>query len=270
MRFIILILSLALFRYMHVGALFSRFKWFPSYVDEIQKVIRKLNIGQGYLAQFAIIFPIFIVFALIYWLFESLLFHFVGFLLSGLYFIYCLDPQNSLIKTLKQLKEKKELIDLDSTHSRDLSAYNILKNLFTDYFAISFWFVVLGPLAAVAYRLFVLVVDAIHAKKLEASYMKAQKALEIIHWLPARVFVLGFSLMGNFITSFDVCIQKILNVRLSSSQLIHDAAFAALDLNPHKEKADLLYAIDIYLLVERTFVLFVVLYALVIIGMLLA
>lgn len=68
-------------------------------------------------------------------------------------------------------------------------------------FGVVFWFVVLGPLGAVVYRIGDLlahdrpVVDAVATSQLGVF---SRRAFEFIDWLPARLTALFFSVIGNF------------------------------------------------------------------------
>lgn len=68
-------------------------------------------------------------------------------------------------------------------------------------FGVVFWFVMLGPVAAVAYRMAHALANERHAgESLEASQLGdfSIRAFELIDWLPVRLTALFFSVIGNF------------------------------------------------------------------------
>lgn len=67
---------------------------------------------------------------------------------------------------------------------------------FQRQFAVLFWFVVLGPAGALAYRL----LQLYHGDK---GGETSAKILFVIDWVPCRLYALGFALTGDFLGSVD-------------------------------------------------------------------
>ncbi len=67
-------------------------------------------------------------------------------------------------------------------------------------FAVLFWFVVLGPLGAVLYRVTTLArADALAGARGDAGFTEAINRLQgILDWVPVRLIALGFALAGSF------------------------------------------------------------------------
>ncbi len=67
-------------------------------------------------------------------------------------------------------------------------------------FAVLFWFVVLGPLGAVLYRVTCLARnDAVAGTRPDAGFAAAIQRLQgILDWVPVRLIALGFALAGSF------------------------------------------------------------------------
>lgn len=67
-------------------------------------------------------------------------------------------------------------------------------------FAVLFWFVVLGPLGAVLYRVTCLARhDAVSGARPDAGFENAIQRLQgILDWVPVRLIALGFALAGSF------------------------------------------------------------------------
>lgn len=71
----------------------------------------------------------------------------------------------------------------------------------TRIFAVLFWFLLLGPLGAVLFRLTCQVRQQVSA---DADYLMAARDLyRILAWIPARISVLSFALAGNFVDTIS-------------------------------------------------------------------
>lgn len=96
-----------------------------------------------------------------------------------------------------------------------------------DFFAVIFWYVLLGPVAAVAYRLLALTLE--HAE----SHGIRERAGQLKHafdWLPVRVLLASFGLVGNFVAANRAMLNDLLNWSIPAPQLLADVAPLAADL----------------------------------------
>ncbi|WP_163832611.1 hypothetical protein [Spartinivicinus ruber] len=86
---------------------------------------------------------------------------------------------------------------------RQLVFYQVMEQLFT----VVFWFIVLGPVAALIYRLneLYLVYRQQHDGSKLASAHVAWDLKYIIEWFPARVLAWSFTLAGNFTKAYHEC-----------------------------------------------------------------
>jgi AmpE protein len=71
---------------------------------------------------------------------------------------------------------------------------------FERWFAVVFWFFVLGPGVALIYRLLHLLSHIHAADEAERAYLR--RWLEWLDWLPARLLGLAFAVTGNFVNGF--------------------------------------------------------------------
>jgi len=74
------------------------------------------------------------------------------------------------------------------------------------WFAVIFWFVVLGPLGAVFYRLSALLKNNETGLESGASddfVAAAQHLYAILGWLPARITAISYAIMGSFVDAID-------------------------------------------------------------------
>jgi AmpE protein len=88
---------------------------------------------------------------------------------------------------------------------------------YQSFFAVIFWYFVLGPVAALAYRLLALAAE--HGK----APGVAQNAAQLRHafdFIPVRLLAASFALVGNFVAVSRVMLLELLNWEISAAQLI--------------------------------------------------
>jgi AmpE protein len=95
---------------------------------------------------------------------------------------------------------------------------------YQSFFAVIFWYALLGPLAALAYRLVALTSE--HA----AQPVLRETAVQVRHgfdWLPVRVLAASFALVGNFAGVSRALLHELLSWDISAAQLVIITARAA-------------------------------------------
>lgn len=95
------------------------------------------------------------------------------------------------------------------------------------FFAVIFWYVLLGPVAALAYRLLSLTVE--HARH-EGLRDCAGQLLHAFDWLPVRVLLASLGLVGNFVAANRALLPDLLHWDVSAQQLLANVGPAAADL----------------------------------------
>ncbi|MCJ0975377.1 regulatory signaling modulator protein AmpE [Pseudomonas sp. PS1] len=95
------------------------------------------------------------------------------------------------------------------------------------FFAVIFWYLLLGPMAALAYRLLVLCVA--HGRS-EALRERAGSLLHAFDWLPVRVLLASFGLVGNFVALHHAVLKDLLHWDIPARRLLAEAGPAAADL----------------------------------------
>lgn len=96
-----------------------------------------------------------------------------------------------------------------------------------DFFAVIFWYVLLGPVAALAYRLLALTLEYAesHAIRERAGQLK-----HAFDWLPVRVLLASFGLVGNFVAANRAMLNDLLNWSIPAPRLLADVAPLTADL----------------------------------------
>lgn len=95
---------------------------------------------------------------------------------------------------------------------------------YQSFFAVIFWYALLGPLAALAYRLLALTVEHAQDPSLQARAGQWRHALD---WVPVRLLAGSFALVGSFVAVSRVLLNELLNWNVSAAQLIANSGRAA-------------------------------------------
>ncbi|MBM7061521.1 regulatory signaling modulator protein AmpE [Pseudomonas sp. UL073] len=117
-------------------------------------------------------------------------------------------------------------VDEERTLLQRVQAY-LLWQGYQSFFAVIFWYALLGPLAALAYRLLALSGEQAQQPALREQALQLRHALD---WLPVRVLAASFALVGNFMAVTRVVLHELLNWDIPAAQLVDKAGHAADDL----------------------------------------
>lgn len=93
----------------------------------------------------------------------------------------------------------------------------LLWQAYQSFFAVIFWYFLLGPGAALAYRLLALCAEHSRQPALKA---RAEQLRHVMDWLPVRVLTLSFALVGNFVAVMRLMLHELLNWRISAGHLV--------------------------------------------------
>nr|WP_145191872.1 regulatory signaling modulator protein AmpE [Pseudomonas sp. URMO17WK12:I11] len=118
---------------------------------------------------------------------------------------------------------------------------HLLWQAYQGFFAVIFWYFVLGPLAALAYRLVALIAE--HAGQ-PAVQLQAARLRHILDWLPVRVLAVSFALVGNFVAVMRVMLHELLNGRISAAHLVTKVGRIADDSAPQETSQRALAGLD--------------------------
>lgn len=276
MEFIAVVIALLVERYLHIDSYICRFNWFQAYIKQLENALSKTGLFKGVMGLIIIILPILIVVGLVYYLLHSLFWGFTGFILATLILIYCLGPRDfytrfeayfvAAVRDDAAAKEKavEKLLCVVPEDAIDVPRA-LTKSVFNHFnyeiFTVIFWFLVLGPLAAVLYRIVAEVHRYAHTKdsSLESMLSSATWAMQIIEWIPLRIMALGFALMGDFQKSFGYWLKNVIGTIKENYQFAQSVGLAALgilsDSDGSHDMAEVKAALR---LVDRTLILFIV------------
>lgn len=97
---------------------------------------------------------------------------------------------------------------------------------FQGFFAVIFFYLIAGPLAALTYRLLVLTSEQVIWPEAAG---KATRLLHILDWLPVRLLSASFALIGNFITVNRALMHDLLCINEPANSLLSKAGRAAVE-----------------------------------------
>ncbi|MBV7546607.1 regulatory signaling modulator protein AmpE [Pseudomonas sp. PDM26] len=94
---------------------------------------------------------------------------------------------------------------------------HLLWEAYHSFFAVIFWYFLLGPVAALSYRLLALAEE--HGKN-PAVVERAGQLRHAFDWVPVRLLAASLALVGNFVAVSRVMLHELLNWNISAAQLI--------------------------------------------------
>lgn len=94
------------------------------------------------------------------------------------------------------------------------------------FFAIVFYYLIGGPLAALTYRLLILSAEQVQWPEAAG---RATRLLHILDWLPVRLLSASFALIGNFITVNRALMHDLLCITEPGDALLSKAGRAAVE-----------------------------------------
>jgi len=118
---------------------------------------------------------------------------------------------------------------------------HLLWQAYQSFFAVIFWYFLLGPVAALAYRLLAL------ASEHSQNPLVAERAGQLRHafdWLPVRLLAASFALVGNFVAVSRVMLHELLSWDISAAQLVEKVGLVAAEIPPPVVGADGINSLD--------------------------
>lgn len=219
MKLLVILLCLFSERYLVHAISYQRFYWFENYYQYIKRRAEPHSFFTNPWVFLAlVIIPIVLLTALVYFLLCGILFGLMGLLLSVALFFYSLGPQNVFYPV---------------TQSESESSKQLVSNYFSmvnrQLFAVIFWYIVAGPIAALTYRLFVL------CREIPEISIQAIEVTDLLEWIPARITVLLFLLVGNFQKGFKLFVNFILAKPGANNEMLSECGLQAAQANESTE-----------------------------------
>ncbi|MGE3920887.1 MAG: regulatory signaling modulator protein AmpE [Gammaproteobacteria bacterium] len=282
MKFIIILLGLALECGLHAGRYLYRFNWFEEYTEYLRKWMSKTNLWRSYYGVAAVVLPLVIVIGILYCLLHYI--YHLDYLLAFIVLIYCFGPHDihsSVRKYLASMEAGNEadakkdlenfLVEKPTEKSALFRAVTkvIFKHVNQDIFAVLFWFVFLGPIGAVLYRSVALLADSSsNANSNHAELNKASNCvLDVLDWVPVRLLGIGYALVGNFMPTFKYWLSNVFTGVSKTHELNLNTGLLAIDIDEtNLSAADVKENKSAMDLSDRTLMVYVILLALIVVG----
>jgi AmpE protein len=118
---------------------------------------------------------------------------------------------------------------------------HLLWEAYQSFFAVIFWYFLLGPVAALSYRLLALAAE--HGKN-PALVERAAQLRHAFDWLPVRLLAASFALVGNFVAVGRVMVHELLNWNISAAQLVEKVGLMAAEIPAPMVGADGITSLD--------------------------
>lgn len=229
MRLLIILLCMGFERFLPVGAFLKRFNWLPWYVEKLQKSLANTPLWRGVIAPITVVLPILLAVGIAYYGlgYGSLLAGFLKFLIGVFVLFYCIGPEDFFQAAAKNENNATEVPIVIFEQDIFWQAHERL-------FAVLFWYVVLGPLAAVLYR-----VISLLARNKTGQYGQLSDDASVIHgilaWLPVRLIGLGYALVGNFMKTFGFWLDNLVSHWRGNHELVDQFGRIAQGLEPNTQ-----------------------------------
>ena len=263
MKLIVILICIALVRYTHLGNNAERYTWLQRYAITLSSFIKALN--ESWLLTLIVILPILVLAAFLQHILFFGLFYIFGFFYSIFILWYCLWPvslEAQLETNIQQVLATNAVQD-----SRPFST-QLLIDANNHIFAVLFWFMVLGPVGAILYRLVAELVrlkSETNAENIILLNKASSILLNLLDWIPARLTALGYVISGNFSTGFAQWRQYATQGIQSSRELLIATGLGAMNLTA-TASGDFEEARHILRMIERTLIIWLVVIAIFTLG----
>ncbi len=161
----------------------QRFHWFFSYNQTLSsRFSHSPLMNNSWLKIICLCLPLVGLVGILLTIFHHILFGFIYLVVNLMVFFYCLGPDNAFYP----LKKNTDDETLQQTVGNYLAQVN------SQLFAVIFWYMALGPMAVLLYRLVTL------CQQDKSLHGQAVQLTGILDWIPARITSLLYLLAGNF------------------------------------------------------------------------
>jgi len=216
---LVIVLSLFIERVWPSLAEWRSFAWFGQFVDRFLRK-RRGPMWSSHLGVIAVVFlPLFAVVIIHYVL--AKIFVVFGFAFAAAVLLCCLGPRDLDADVRHFLNAWEQGDDARAqAYARHINEFGaapfaaaalgrsvvegILVAAHERWFGVIFWFIVLGPMGALWYRLACVLRDKSSRQGEESAFGDAALMMHhILDWIPARLAVLGYALAGSFADALD-------------------------------------------------------------------
>ncbi|TNB86771.1 hypothetical protein FHJ31_07780 [Pseudomonas sp. Fig-3] len=237
MSFLVLLLAIWIEKF---SALRHRIQRDGGWLRELNKLETNLRwVNRPWLVLVVLVLLPVALLALLLWVLEPVAYGLLALPVHLLVVIYSLG-RGDLLADLGPFRDawrREDLQAADHVAKRDLNIEadsgeqllervqgHLLWQAYQSFFAVIFWYFLLGPVAALSYRLLALAAE--HSQNPGV----AERATQLRHafdWVPVRLLTASFALVGNFVAVSRVMLHELLNWNISAADLIGKVGLVA-------------------------------------------
>lgn len=241
MTFISIIIAIFIERHFEIGRNLRNFTWFHDLTAWVEKKFADKDWWNSWAAAFAMIFFIPVLYTLLVNEQAGFIYQLVQILVGVAILVYCLGPENPAM-WLKPYFRDMQRSDLQGAFHHvsdtikggdDLNATGLTREVTlaifeqanSRYFAVMFWFVLLGPFGAILYRL-----NFIYAQsaKNEAHRQCSARLRSILNWIPARLSAFTYALAGDFVAAYQKIREFLLTTESHTRAILTGSGLGAI------------------------------------------
>lgn len=241
MTFLITLIALLIERFFDWSHI-RQWKWFLGYQRWLQTTL--IAKWPMYVVLLIEVLPLLIVVGVLNCILSNFLYGVLKLIFGLLVLMYCFGPANSWA-------EHANDDNVDTTGAAWIA--ELFPKIHARVFAVVFWFVIVGPVGCVFYR----VLDFLKMQP------RALQVKEMLDWLPARLFTFLFALGGHFTRVFSCWKKKGIGGLASSDALLSECGIAAMDIPNENSLAKK----EILALVDRVLIIGLVLLAIIVLSL---
>ncbi|MCH9770730.1 MAG: regulatory signaling modulator protein AmpE [Gammaproteobacteria bacterium] len=249
MEFIIILLVLALQRFMKLGSGKYQFDWMTPYYNWLRAKVNYVGRGHPLVELVIIVVPVLLALAIVIALISLLSFKVGYFVVLAVLLWYCIDGR-----------------DLSHEPYPDSNTQTTLLTVYRKLFAVLFWFALFGPIGLALYVSVEALINCLQSHDEPGELLDFSiKTQAVFDWLPIRLVGLAFALVGHFTVVFKVWLPQVWQGLKDSPNLILSYAMAALcsskssdESTPNSELANVDQA-ELIKLIDRALLVWLVL-----------
>lgn len=220
MALLVILLGIAAEKLIHSIENIRNFNWFIHYAQWLRQRLESWSLRQDTIILLIIIFIPVLGIAFIHERLDDALL-LLGFLFNVVVFIYCIGPKDLHDRAQKFMEalERGDQTEADALAAEILGdkpipadesqlIRDINQALFigtnNSFLGVVFWFVILGPIGAVMYRLSHVLLQSLSKQdnaENSSFFQSNQLLFSILNWVPAHLTALTYAVTGHFVDS---------------------------------------------------------------------
>ncbi len=210
MALICILFGIIIDRFSDILENLRNFDWFDNYSAWMLKTLPGIN-SQHLSSILILLLPIMLVMILLQVWFDGRLFGLIDLLFGLTIFAFCLGPKDLNRQINHYLDARKDgdeeaantlasaIMQKDAPENPDLQVVEVMRSILHEsndrFFAVIFWFIILGPFGALLYRL---TSHTMHSTRNATLANAARQFQATLAWAPAHIVAMGYALTGNY------------------------------------------------------------------------